>query len=440
MTTAYRIHQRTGITPLVFEAADRIGGRTRTTRSLRGDQWCEAGGTFVSSGDRAIRGLMKELGTGLIDLNVHYPSGRRVLFLKNKERTPTEVFKDRPKTARHARRQFDRIPWPVTHRESNAAAEHWDAVSVAEWIEEFTPRGLDSLYGRYLKTYFETDYAGAIDDASSLHLIADFAAPGRNYDERFQIRGGSDRIVRALRRRLPDASVSTATPLTKIGRHDGGGCTCTFSGPAGPLEVDADHVVLALPFSALRDVDYAEAGFSDIKDAAIKELRMGVNTKVNLQFEREPWGRNRSGEAITDLVTGWSWPGSSGQKGPEAILVLFNGAEFTDTYTGSPAHGRASDELTALHLAAVDRIFPGASDSFIPGEAYLDHWPADVFTKGSYSYYGTGGFTSFAGIEGRRQGSVHFAGEHTARYGNRGTMNGAVRSGELAAREVIASL
>ncbi len=439
MTAAYRIYRRTGITPYVYEASDRIGGRTRTIRGLSSDQYCEAGGTFISTGDRAIRRLTRELGLGLTDLNEHWPRGKRTLFFKERVRIGTQVFKDRDATARVARRQFDDLGWPVTRKSHTSAAEVWDQVSIAEWIEEFTPRGLDSLFGHYLRTYFESEYAGAIEEASSLHLIADFAAPGRNYDERFEVRGGSDRIAGAMHKQLPAGSVITGAALTRLARNDNG-TTCTFAIDSSALDIEADHVVLALPFTALRDVDYTDAGFSEVKDLAIRESRLGVNTKVNLQFERKAWGSERNGVAITDLVTGWSWPGDAGQPGRDALLVLFNGAQFAATYDGSPAHGVASDELVAQHLSAVDRVFPSASGSFIPGEAYLDHWPADPWVKGSYSYYRTGGFTSIAGEEARRQGAIHFAGEHTARYGNRGTMNGAVRSGELAATQVVDSL
>ena len=47
----------------------------------------------------------------------------------------------------------------------------------------------------------------------------------------------------------------------------------------------ADHVVLALPFSILRDsVDYSAAGFSDLKRTAIEQLSMATNSKLTLQF------------------------------------------------------------------------------------------------------------------------------------------------------------
>ena len=56
--------------------------------------------------------------------------------------------------------------------------------------------------------------------------------------------------------------------------------------------------------------------------------------------------------------------------------------------------------------------------------------------KGSYSFYGLNGFTTIGGAESGREGNVHFAGEHTAPYTKRGTMDGAVQSGERCAKEI----
>lgn len=64
----------------------------------------------------------------------------------------------------------------------------------------------------------------------------------------------------------------------------------------------------------------------------------------------------------------------------------------------------------------------------------------DPWFGGTYSYYRAGTFTEIAGAESIPEDKVFFAGEHTARYGNRATLNGAVSSGERAAREVVAAL
>ncbi len=40
----------------------------------------------------------------------------------------------------------------------------------------------------------------------------------------------------------------------------------------------ADHVILAIPFSVLRGLDYSRAGFDELKDTAIRTLGYGTNS------------------------------------------------------------------------------------------------------------------------------------------------------------------
>ena len=82
-------------------------------------------------------------------------------------------------------------------------------------------------------------------------------------------------------------------------------------------------------------------------------------------------------------------------------------------------------------------MLPGVPATF-NGRAVLDYWTGRPFTRGSYACYRVGQMTAFAGIEGKPSGACHFAGEQTS-YTFQGYMEGAVKSGERAAREVIAA-
>ncbi len=55
---------------------------------------------------------------------------------------------------------------------------------------------------------------------------------------------------------------------------------------------------------------------------------------------------------------------------------------------------------------------------------------------GSYAAVLPGQYTRYAGVIGRREGRVHFAGEHTS-DAYQGFFEGAVASGERCAREVL---
>ncbi|MGC2408380.1 MAG: FAD-dependent oxidoreductase, partial [Candidatus Cybelea sp.] len=87
------------------------------------------------------------------------------------------------------------------------------------------------------------------------------------------------------------------------------------------------------------------------------------------------------------------------------------------------------------YVGRLDRIYPGVAAEYT-GVAYLDLWAHDPWHHGAYSYYGVGQYTQFAGIEPVPERNVFFAGEQTS-YRQMGYVNGAVISGERAAREII---
>lgn len=438
LTAAYRMWKEAAWTPAVYEARDRVGGRVHTIRTFLGGQVAEAGAQGISTNDHSAQRLVAELGLSLLDMFEDYPSGRTILRFDGVEYTRQELKPDLRVAGNHAWRHFRQIDWPVSHANANARARHWDSVSVADWIDGYCPGGPEGPAGRFLKTYFEAEYASPADQASSIELIVDLGSDfDAGYDERYTIAGGNDRLASTISGLLPAGAVRYGMALVAIRRNADDTYTCTFDADGSLTEVAADRVVLALPFSVLRTLDYSNAGFSALKDRAIRELGMGVNSKLNFQFRGTPWEPRSSGESISDLVTGWTWESQSYQPGTQGILTQFNGGTFATSYGDLPIHGPAPDPILLRHLHAIDELFPGASDRLIPGQGYLDYWPADPWVHGSYSYYRTGGFTTIAGAEATGQGGVHFAGEHTAPYGSQATMNGAVYSGERAAKEIL---
>ena len=73
------------------------------------------------------------------------------------------------------------------------------------------------------------------------------------------------------------------------------------------------------------------------------------------------------------------------------------------------------------------------------GLAYEDHWALDPWVKGAYSYYRVGQASSYGAIAARTEGRILFAGEHTSII-NIGFLDGAVETGERAARRLLAKL
>ena len=128
-------------------------------------------------------------------------------------------------------------------------------------------------------------------------------------------------------------------------------------------DVDVDAIVLALPFPALRNVDLTGANFSPLKTRAIQDLGMGTGTKTNLVFDSAPWEPGSSGESVSDLVTGWTWPGHVGQsESDNKLLVCLTGASQLAKIAGGPVHGTAPPSANETMLLELEQIFPGSKD------------------------------------------------------------------------------
>jgi monoamine oxidase len=84
----------------------------------------------------------------------------------------------------------------------------------------------------------------------------------------------------------------------------------------------------------------------------------------------------------------------------------------------------------------LEGVLPGLKAAFT-GLAWMDSWCDDEFTYGAYSSFRPGQMARFGHLVATPEGGVFFAGEHTATK-DQAHMNGAVESGQRAAREALA--
>lgn len=438
LTCAYRLLQH-GIHASVFEASDRVGGRTLTLRGFFADgQIVEQGGEAIDTDQHAVRRLVAELGLHLDDTFADTP-GRL--------RSNRFDFHHRRYPYARASRDFAAV-YPALQRDLRAfarsprAARELDEMSVADWIGSRVPGGTGSQLGSLIGEAYCSEDGVPIEAGSALAMITQLGESARwplslygNSDERFRVHGGVDQIAHRLSRRLPAGAITMGTPLVGLRRTADGSTTCAF---AGGREVRADRVVLALPFTTLREVDYHRAGFSPRKDSAIRELGMATNAKLTLQFSRKTWQLDGyDGYIETDRIPGDTWDTSVNQRGRDGILVVYTGGRRGATYPTSRPHGPAPAHVARETVAQLAAVYPHLERDFT-GRAHLDAWVHNPWSHGSYAAFLVGQYTRFPQhVRAGREGGVHFAGEHTD-TDQQGYIDGAVRTGERAARELVA--
>ncbi len=439
LTCAYRLMQA-GVACRVFEGSERVGGRTWTLRNFFSQgQIAEHGGSFISIRQFAVKQLAHELGLTLQNANKLEP-GTDTYFYNGARYTVAEARTEyfaHVYAPLHAAEQA--AGFNTTYRVSTPAGRALDNMSVLDWIERNVPHGMRSRIGQLLAEACIEEYGADPWAQSALNLIYLLGTERRGRldldgtNEAYVVVGGVDQIATRLAETLPQGTIETGAALVAIAPRSSGGYVLTFASGARTFDVTADQVCLAIPFTMLRLVDTSRIPLSARKRLAIDRLPMGTNAKIHLQFRKRLWNQEHyDGTSFVQFAYQNSWDVSAGQAGDYGILVGFPGGQRG--VLPAPAHGPCPPHMAQAYVREFDRIYPGLAAQWT-GAAYLDVWAHDPWHRGSYSYYGIGDYTTFAGIEGVREGNISFAGEQTS-YRFQGYINGAVVSGERAAREI----
>jgi monoamine oxidase len=442
LTCAYRLKQA-GHVAQVYEASDRVGGRCWTIRGAFADgQLAEHGGELIDQGHNAIRNLAQELGLTLDNLLRAEVNGTGLVArFDDRPYTYAEITADVKRVWQQIHEDVSDAGYPTLFDSYTRRGYELDHMSIVDWIKEFVPGGIGSRLGKLLDVAYTIEYGADSSEQSALNLLyllgfvgqGQFRTFGKS-NEKYHVRGGNDQIATRLGAALP-GRITTGQELVAIRRTPSGSFSLTFGRGSGTTTVAADVLVLALPFSILRaSVDLTQAGFSPRKLLAIRELGMGTNSKLHVQFRRRAWiDLGSNGETYADTGYQNTWEVTRAQPGPSGILVDFTGGRIGASFGKGTPGTRAAEFLKQL-----EPVLPGISAEW-NGRATVDFWPGYEWTRGSYSYWKIGQYTAFAGVEGRQEGNAHFCGEHTS-IDFQGYLNGAVETGERAAREVIADL
>jgi monoamine oxidase len=268
-----------------------------------------------------------------------------------------------------------------------------------------------------------------------------FAILGQS-DERYHLVGGNEGLPRAIAASLPSSSLKRSTSLTRIALNGDGTFALRFRDKSSQFTVVADRVILAIPFSVLRTLDYGQAGFPAIKRVAIEQLGYGSNAKLHLQFGERlwntsgPWGLS-TGSSFADTGYQSTWDVTRAQPGSTGILVNYTGGSISDSFNGGSGSNAVS-VYAKNFLSQIDPVFPGLRTEW-NGRATLDTPATNPFLLGSYSYWRVGQYTLFSGVEKQPSGQCYFAGEHCS-TDFQGFMEGGAQEGARAAAEVIQSL
>jgi monoamine oxidase len=440
LSCAYRLKQA-GYTAQVYEGSDRLGGRCWSDRtSFANGQVVEHGGELIDQGHTAIRQLASELGLKLDNLLTAERNGTEPFYyFDGQPYSEAEAVNDIKAIWQQLHADASAASYPTLYNLSTERGRVLDKMSIADWIAAYVPGGRASKLGQLLDVAYNIEYGAEATEQSSLNMIYLLAYRGMGNlrifgasNEKYHVVGGNDQIPAAMASAL-SGQITLGSELTAIRRNSDGSWGLSFR---GGRSVTADRVVIAIPFSILRSsVDISKAGFSPRKLTAIRDMGMGTNSKLHVQFTSRHWeSLGCNGDTFADTGYQNTWDVTRAQPGTSGILVDYTGGTIGASFgTGTPS-SRAEQFLGQL-----EPVLPGISARW-NGRALIDYWTGNRWTKGSYSYWKVGQYQAFAGVEREIEGgSCHFAGEHTS-IDFQGYLNGAVETGERAAGEITAAL
>jgi monoamine oxidase len=225
-------------------------------------------------------------------------------------------------------------------------------------------------------------------------------------------------VAQELARRL-GTSVRLNSPVRSIQHDHAGVRVITDDGEAA-----GDAAIVAVPMAVLRGLRFAPPVPGQAR-RAWQRAGLAHNGKLHVPLTRA------AVPSAVQSVPGkfWSWTAADATGQVQPVVHAFGGTEeglAALAVSGGPA-AWASRVATLRRELALDT-----------GRALLTTWNDDPWAGESYSALTIAMAEGDDEVLATPAGRVHFAGEHTA--GDwAGLMEGALRSGERAAREVLAA-
>lgn len=454
---------RTGsVAVVLLEAQERVGGRCWSSHGWADGQVGEHGGELIEPGQARVLALADELG---LTLESRATGRRDVRLVRHGVGSDMATLPGFVELIGALEEDLSRIG-QVDYRDPSAAFVAFDEMTVADWIDARVDGGRRSELGQVLEMSTCLGLGRSAPELSAVSLLHLWLGLpdlddtregfrfGQNMDEEeeegedpsfndavvstvvdsFHVAGGNDLMAQALADRLPDGCLRLASPVTAVSRRADGRIVVDVTGGSQPLV--AERVVLAAPLGALGSIDLSGAELSQRRHDAFAHLLMGRHSKVLTQLDARPemiagWPR----VGLFDGPVGVGWATSEGQPGNAGLFTF-----FAQHIVPPPAggHGDADSDTRSWLSALLSAMTPGAADH-IQQRVWVDSWAHDPWTGGSYAAFGPGHYSRYAGFMGQPEGNIHFAGEHTV-LSTMGYLDGAVSSGERAARQVLDSL
>jgi monoamine oxidase len=438
-----------GKSAIVLEARGRVGGRT-LNHEIGDGKVTELGAQFVGPTQDHVLKLMDDLGIGKYDtydtgLNIYYDgittSGRTETFSDTSPlgAAPTDPFVAGPAAAVVAQLDQMSTQVPLDAPWNAPSAKDWDSQTLYTWTQNNGAQG-NKQFAEVVETAIEAIFGAESRDISLLYTAFYIAASGnesnpgtfeRNFNTRqggqqWRVTGGTQLIAIKMAQQLGNRVVLNA-PVRKI--------TQTGSG----VTVDSDRgqftgkrVIVAIPPTLAGRIQY-EPLLPILRDQLTQRMPNGSLMKCDAYYDKPFWrDKGLTGQVVSNVGYARTTFDSSPPDGNPGVMMGFVGGRQNRALAG-----KSQQEIKQVVLQDFVNYF--GDEAANPRDFVIQNWSGEEWNRGCpVALYSPGVLLDYGPSLRAPVDRIHWAGTETSTYWN-GYMDGAVRSGERAAAEVIAA-
>jgi monoamine oxidase len=327
---------------------------------------------------------------------------------------------------------------PVDAPWNASSAADWDGQTLETWIKN---NSASDKFRRLVPLATRPIFGAEPRELSLLFVLFYIAASGnetnpgtfeRNFDTRnggqmWRLAGGSQQIALRIAQQL-GPRVVLRSPVRRIVCR-GGRATVT----SDRYTVKCKRVIVAIPPTLAGRIDYHPL-LSPERDQLTQRYGQGTLTKVAAVYDKPFWrDKGLTGQAVSiDGLVSATFDDSPQDGGPGVIFGFVGGDSARKYQRMTPQEGR--DKV----LGEFASFFGDEARS--PKDFFETRWTTEQWTRGCpVGIAGPGTLLAYGDQMRQPAGAIHWAGTETSTYWN-GYMDGAVRSGERAAKEVLDEL
>ncbi len=430
--TAANELRKAGLSVVVLEARDRVGGRLWT--DVIEGAMLEIGGQWVSPDQDALIDTLAELG---LETYSRYRDGDSVYIGPDgtAARFTGEVFPVSPETERVIGEITERLDAMVAEIDpdrpwAHPRAAEWDAISWDAWLRAQTDddeavRNLAFATGSAMLT--KPTHAFSL--LQSLLMAASAGSYSNLVDADFildkRVVGGLQQVPLLLAERLGD-DVLLGRPVRELAWEESGGVTAVTD----DVTVRARFAILALAPVLYPRISFVPP-LPRLQQQMHQHISMGFVIKVHAVYDRPFWReQGLSGTAFSPYELSHEAYDNSNHGDSRGTLVGF-------------VSDRNADDLFRLSAAErKERILESLSHYYGPEAKnplvyYESDWGAEEWTRGAYAAsFDLGGLSRYGADLRTPVGPIHFACSDLAGAGYQ-HVDGAIRMGRLAASAIV---